>query len=222
MSRAVICVFSKPPSPGGAKTRLIPLLGAAGAAELARAFLQDTWAAMTTVPWARAVLTTPGDLEQAAFAALEPPAEVWDQGPGDLGDRMERMMRRGLGLAHAALCVGTDSPGLPPDRLDQALDALEHHDAVLGPAEDGGYFLIGLRRGRCPDGLLADLPWSREDTLAHTRQRLEQRGLSVALTDPWFDVDVPADVERLRGMLRSGEIQAPHTSEALNLTRLKP
>jgi uncharacterized protein len=222
VSRAIICVFAKAPAPGGAKTRLIPLLGAAGAADLARAFLQDTWAAMTAVPRTRAVITTPGDLWAAAFAALEPAAEVWDQGPADLGDRMERMMRRGHELADAALCVGTDSPGLPPDRLEQALAALKHHDAVLGPAEDGGYFLIGLRHGRCPEGLLADLPWSQEDTMARTRERLEQRGLTVALTEPWFDVDLPGDVERLREMLRSGEIKAPHTAEALNLTRLKP
>ena len=215
-TRPVITVFAKPPQQGVAKTRLIPLLGAHGAADLARAFLLDTWSGMTALTWARAVLTTPGD--RAAFSTLLPGVEPWEQGPGDLGDRMERMLRRALSQAPLAFCVGSDSPGLPPALLDQARDALTEDDAVLGPAEDGGYFLIGLR-DRCPEGLLAALPWSRDDTLEQTRARLQQRGLSVALTDPWFDVDRPEDLQRLDRLLRTGEIHAPRTADALDAWR---
>ena len=209
--RGIICVFARAPVAGAAKTRLIPVVGAGGAADLARAFLQDTWATMTALPWARVVLTTPGDTE--AMPALDPGPEIWDQGPGDLGQRMECMMRRALAHAPWAMCVGTDSPGMPPAMLDAAHAALQRHDAVLGPAEDGGYYLIGL--SRCPLPLLEDLPWSHGDTLARTHTRLVKRGLSVALIASWFDVDRPEDLPRLEGLLRAGKITAPRTSAVL-------
>lgn len=210
--RVTICIFAKPPAPGAVKTRLVPALGAEGAASLARAFLIDTVAQVRAVPWARAVLASTGDL--APFLP-GPRLPRWSQGDGDLGQRLERVLRRALAEGGPAVAIGADTPGLPPHLLEQARDALEGAGSVLGPAEDGGFYLLGLTR--CPEGLLSSLPWSRHDTMTHTRRRLVERGLPPALLDPWFDVDTPEDLQRLARLIREGRVRADETARALPL-----
>ncbi len=139
---------------------------------------------------------------------------AWPQAEGDLGARLENALGRALGGgAAAAIAIGTDSPGLPAERLDAARTALDDADAVLGPAADGGFYLIGLRS--CPVGLLADLPWSSGETFDRTRERLIARGLRVEVLPAWFDVDQPEDLESLRSRLDRGELVAPATARAL-------
>jgi glycosyltransferase A (GT-A) superfamily protein (DUF2064 family) len=138
---------------------------------------------------------------------------MWSQGEGDLGDRLERVLRRGLRKTPAALAIGTDTPGLPPVLLSQAREALRSADAVLGPCEDGGFYLLGLRS--CPEGLLRDLPWSAPETFVRTLARLREGGLSTAVIAPWFDVDRPEDLELLRALIARGELHAPHSARAL-------
>lgn len=209
--RVPVLVFAKPPRAGIAKTRLAEGLGAEAAAGLARAFFADTWRAVASLPWAEPVLVT-----------TEPDAPEWKrvrprrirpQGPGDLGVRLERAMRNALGLSGAVIAIGTDSPGLPVAHLESARRALESADAVLGPSEDGGFYLIGLRRA--PEGVLCDLPWSSSETFERTRDRLLQLGLSVEVLPAWFDVDRPEDLAGLRRRLVRGEIDAPSTARAL-------
>ncbi|HVA76554.1 MAG TPA: TIGR04283 family arsenosugar biosynthesis glycosyltransferase [Candidatus Binataceae bacterium] len=211
-----ICVFAKPPRPGETKTRLIPALGAQGAAKLAHAFFQDTWALLRKIADATLILAVT-DRDPAFDAAVE--AEVWLQGDGDLGDRMERALRRALERSNAAIVVGSDSPGLPLRIFEQARQALLRADAILGPSEDGGFYLIGLTR--CPDGLLAGLRWSQSDTCERTLERLRSRGLRVQMLERWFDVDEPADLERLGKMIARGEVSVPATSAALREIRSK-
>lgn len=210
-SEATLCVFAKPPRAGEVKTRLAAAIGNAPAAELARAFLEDTWAAASALPWARAVLasTEPSAVERAGSRR----GLVWPQGTGDLGERLERVLRRALRESPAALAIGTDTPGLPTPLLLEARSALRRADAVLGPCEDGGFYLLGLRR--CPSGLLRDLPWSTADTFRRTVARLRDRGLRTAVISPWFDVDRPADLEWLRTLITRGELNAPRTARAL-------
>jgi rSAM/selenodomain-associated transferase 1 len=208
--RAVLCVFAKPPRPGEVKTRLASALGADAAATLARAFFADIWRVASSLAWARPVLATT-DTTAAEWAGLG--AEIWDQGGGDLGDRMERVLGRALRSAPYALAVGADAPGLPARLLDSARRALETADAVLGPCEDGGFYLLGLRS--CPPGLLADLPWSAEDTFVRTATRLRERGLAVEIPPPWFDVDHAEDLLFLLELLWRREIDAPETERAL-------
>ncbi len=207
--RIPVCVFAKPAVPGRAKTRLAPEVGAEAAARLARAFFDDTWVAARRLPWTRPILAT------TSRKGLDPPvgAEVWLQGPGDLGDRLARILRRALRRSPCAVAVGADSPGLPASRLEDARRALRDHDAVLGPSADGGFYLLGLTR--CPPGLLRGLSWSVEDTFDRTRERLEIRGLSTAILGEWFDVDGFDDLMRLRRMIARGRVSAPHTSRAL-------
>jgi rSAM/selenodomain-associated transferase 1 len=211
--RATICVMAKAPIPGRVKTRLARVLGEAHAAALAREMLADTVEALVVLDWARTVVATTRP-DHMSMDGLAGDPELWDQGSGDLGARLERVTRRALAAAGPAIALGSDSPGLPTSRLDDARRALRDHDAVLGPCEDGGYYLIGLTR--CPDGLLADLPWSARDTLARTRARLVERGFAVAELEPWFDVDVPDDLDHLRELLRAGDIDAPHTARLLD------
>jgi len=111
------------------------------------------------------------------------------------------------------LLVGTDSPGLPPEILAAAKGSLEHHDAVVGPAEDGGFYLLGLRR--IDDGLLADLPWSSAQTLQATLTRLGERGFSVAALPLHADVDELEDLQRLSVRLRETPGLAPSTATLL-------
>ncbi len=209
--RLPILVFAKPPRAGEAKTRLATSLGAEGAALLARAFFRDAWAAVSSVPWAEPVLaTTEPDAPEWRELGIR---RAWPQGDGDLGARMTRMLQRALATAPSALAIGTDSPGRPAGHLDEARRALESADAVLGPSDDGGFYLLGLRR--VPDDLLGGLPWSSEETFERTRARLIERGLSVHVLPAWFDIDRPEDLEPLRRRLLRGEIHAPFTARAL-------
>jgi hypothetical protein len=88
---------------------------------------------------------------------------------------------------------------------------------VLGPCEDGGFYLIGLRS--CPAGLLADLPWSAPSTFQRTIDRLRSAGLSIAVLPPWFDIDTPDDLRRLERLLELGELSAPTTAAWLRKWR---
>ncbi len=202
---AVICVFAKPPVAGEVKTRLAATLGPERAAALARAFLDDTLEAVQSVPWAEAALAT-----TAPFPA---PVPTLLQGPGDLGARIERVLRAALERAPAAIAIGADAPALPLRLLEAARSALAVADAVLGPAADGGFYLLALRR--CPEGLLAGLPWSAADTCLRTAAQLRAAGLRTVLLEEWFDVDRPEDLERLRAALQAGEVVAPRTAALL-------
>jgi len=209
----MLCVFAKPPDSGIVKTRLAETLGQQSASRLAAAFLLDTWRAASRLEWARPILATtqrsPFERQLANLAE----SEVWLQGAGDLGQRLERILRRALRHAPMALAIGSDTPGLPAGMLDRACDALNSSEAVLGPCEDGGFYVIGLRR--CPAGLLRDLPWSSSDTFHRTFRQLSRFGLRPAVLPSWFDIDRAPDLERLGQLLRRGETAAPETARAL-------
>jgi rSAM/selenodomain-associated transferase 1 len=206
-----VVVFAKPPRVGEAKTRLAATLGAVTASRLARAFLEDTWRMVSAWPSVTPVLATTDATAAEWPAALRP--SLWLQGPGDLGARLERVLRRALRRHARAIAIGADTPGLPPSLVESAQHALDRSEAVLGPALDGGFYLIGLRR--CPRGLLRGLPWSAADTFARTIERLRASGLDVAVLPPWFDVDEPRDLRRLRRWLDRGRANAPATRRVL-------
>jgi len=210
-ARTAVCIFAKPPEPGRVNTRLAPALGDAGAASLARAFLEDTLALVTGTPWARPLLATTGPMPDDLAHARD--VERWDQGDGDLGDRMERVLRRALEAHPAAIALGVDAPTLDRTTLDRIREAVDTHDAAIGPTPDGGYYTLALRR--CEEGLLRGLPWSAPTTRARTRAQLERHGYSVAILDERFDVDEPADLDRLIDALRRSPHLAPHTRAAL-------
>lgn len=199
-----ICIFAKPPMPSEVKTRLIPALGAVGAAQLASAMLQDVWGIVASHPGVRAILAT---TRTAVFPFSVPDGDVWLQGDGDLGERMERILTLGLQQSQAVIALGADSPAFTLAHVDATIEWLKSHDAVLGPATDGGFYLLALRR--CPRGLFAGLPWSTGETCQALQARLREHDFSIAQLEPLFDVDTPAD---LRTLARYLAVQAPGQS----------
>jgi hypothetical protein len=214
MPTTLICMMAKAPEPGRVKTRLA--LPPETAAALADAFIDDTWRA----------IGSSADLRALAFSGAEealPPCVAgalrWRQRGADLGARIEHTLHCGLERADRVIVTGSDSPGLPPTLLATATAALDDHDAVIGPAIDGGYYLIGMRR--CESDLFTELPWSQADTRQATVDRLAARGYSIALLPTWFDVDDDEGLELLRRALAAGLVDAPATARTLS-TRLPP
>ena len=208
-----VCIFAKPPVAGQVKTRLAAGVGAQQAAELAAAFLADTWASVRRLPWAQGVVASTGALPEA----LVPGASVWLQGKGPLGARLERVLCRALRAAPAAIALGADSPALPVALLEAAREGLMRGESVIGPAEDGGFYLLGVTA--FPTGLLAGLPWSAANTCAATIERMVAQGLTPTVLPPWFDVDDADDLPRLRALLANEPERAPHTAAALERMR---
>jgi hypothetical protein len=195
-STAVI-VFAKAPAPGLAKTRLVPALGAQGAAALAGRMLRHAMAQATAADIGPVELCAAPDGSHPALRALaaEFRASLADQGPGDLGLRMHRAMARSLARHDRALLIGTDAPSLDAARLRLAAQALHDHDAVFVPALDGGYVLVGQRRA--DPRWFSDMTWSHAGVMAETRQRLHAAGVRWAELPAVADIDEPADLAHL-------------------------
>lgn len=210
--RLAVCVFAKPPRAGHAKTRLAAGLGGDVAARLARAFLRDTWSLVRSLDWAVPILATT-DVHDPFWTELAG-AEVWSQGDGDLGTRMTRILNRALEHAPVALLIGSDAPGVPLSALSQARAALRFADVVIGPAADGGFYLIGCREP-FPTGALDGILWSTAETRIETERRLRSLRRSVVEVTPWFDVDEVEDLERLRHLGERLARTAPETARVL-------
>lgn len=209
MQDTTICIFTKPPRPGGTKTRLIPALGAEQAARVAEALLADAIDAARGVPNATVVISS-----TEPFNPPEPALAVWGQPKGDLGIRLETTLQCALARSSQALAIGADTPGLTPAKLQRALQLLQSRDAVLGPAKDGGYYLVGLRR--CPDGLFEGIRWSTRATRSDTLRRFKLFGISHALAPRWFDLDTPEDLAQVEYLLEREEIWAPRLRSVLH------
>ena len=198
MSIALI-IFAKAPVAGQAKTRMIPALGAQGAARLAQQLLLHAVQQAAQVPWDALELCVSPDTTHPAFAQAKDMAQCplsWSvQGDGDLGKRMHRAFVRGLSRHAVVLLMGTDAPGLTAQVLQQAAQSLQTHDAVFVPAWDGGYALVGLRRP-VPE-LFEGMVWSTPDVMAETRMRAHQAGLSWHELAPVHDMDEPSDLHHL-------------------------
>lgn len=190
-----VIVFARTPEPGAAKTRLIPRLGAAGAAELhARMTRRALDTACAAFPGAVELCCAP-DAAHPSFRDIGA-VRLEEQGPGDLGERMHRALARAVG---PALLIGSDCPALTPGYLHAAAAALESGaEAVIGPAEDGGYVLIGARRS--VPALFTGIEWGSAGVLDAQRERLRALGWRWAELARLWDVDRPADLERLRGL----------------------
>jgi rSAM/selenodomain-associated transferase 1 len=210
--RVALAVMAKTPAAGQVKTRLCPPLHPAEAAALAACFLLDRLEQLGEVPGADALVAFTPRESQAELRRLVPPgARLIPQEGADLGERLDRVLTELLVEGYTgAIAVGTDSPTLPTAYIRLACDALREGtaDAVLGPAEDGGYYLIGL--GAPAPALFKDMPWSTEAVARETLTRARQLGLRVALLPTWFDVDRGEDLARLR---------APGPSEAFRPQR---
>jgi rSAM/selenodomain-associated transferase 1 len=212
-----VAIMAKAPEAGAVKTRLCPPLSAAEAAALARCFLLDRVAQVRTLAGVRAAVGFTPARARGAFAALAPGFRLVAQRGTGLGERVLGVIATLLGDGHPAVVVtDADTPTLPAARLQEAVDRLAAPgpDVVLGPTEDGGYYLIGMRAAHA--ALFADIPWSTPAVLAATLERARAAGLATACLAPWFDVDTPDDLARLRADLAALGAAAPaHTSRFL-------
>jgi rSAM/selenodomain-associated transferase 1 len=198
VSAPLLVVFAKAPVPGTVKTRLAAAIGAARAARVYTDLLATTMA-HAHLAWRAGIVSKielwcAPDCESpflrgiaSAFGAVQR-----RQCDGDLGERMAHAIDDALGRSPAVLVIGSDCPLLDPIRLGQAGAALNDHDAVLGPAEDGGYVLVGARRALPFD----EVRWSTPHALADTVVGLTAAGIRYALLPVSWDVDDPADLAR--------------------------
>jgi uncharacterized protein len=206
MSDWQVLVVAKAPVPGRVKTRLGAVVGHDRAAHLAAASLLDTLAAATeAVGRGRCVLALDGDLATATRGAeLTRAVRGWTIRP-QRGDGLAARLAHAHAAVHGAVVqVGMDTPQVTPTDLTDAARALEGADGVLGAAEDGGWWLLGLREPQHADAL-RDVAMSTPSTGADTRAALERRGLRVATTAVRRDVDLVADAEAVAAIAPGGE-----------------
>ena len=190
---ALIQIFAKAPEPGRVKTRLIPVLGEQGAAELHARLFRRTVATVLDSRLAAVQLWCASATAHPLFVETGLP-RLRQQGP-DLGARMTHALAAGLQRAQRVVLIGSDCPVLDAAYLEAAIVALADHDAVLGPAEDGGYVLIGLRRMA---DLFTGVDWGSDQVLRQTRERLAAAGLGWQELATLWDVDRHADLARLQ------------------------
>ena len=195
-------VFAKYPEPGRAKTRLIPALGAQGAAALHEQLVRHTLNGVGELLGLREVdaqIWTAGADPRTFADRFGTSLPCVAQVEGDLGERMLAAFRGMLRVSRSGVIIGTDCPDLSAGLLTLAFEALQTADVVLGPANDGGYYLIGLKRP--VPALFENIKWSTPTVLARTLERAASLGLSVQLLPTLNDVDEPRDLavwERVR------------------------
>lgn len=222
-----LILFTRLPQPGRTKTRLIPVLGAEGAAELQRRMTRlavaRAWAFCAAASGRRLVIAYDGGTEGELRAWLGPLHCVL-QGTGDLGERMLRAateeFQRG---ARTVIVIGADCPQLENGVLESAALALEGHDVVFGPASDGGYYLVGQRKP-VPE-IFAGIPWGTGKVLENSLRQARQIGIEPALLEVLADVDEPSDLPDGRIALEAGRtisVIIPTRNEAANLRWLLP
>ena len=190
-----IAILAKAPRPGLAKTRLMPVLGAEGAANLQARFIERTVTAAQEAAVGPVTLWATPDRHHPAFQTIAALLGVAlaEQPDGDLGARMLAAIAAANG---PAIAIGTDCPALTPEHLRVAARALaDGVDVVIVPVDDGGYGLIGMQRPE--PALFAGMAWSTASVMAETRRRLTRLGLSWREPAHLWDVDEPADLERL-------------------------
>ena len=212
----VLGLFAKQPLPGAVKTRLAATLGPEKAARLYAAFLEDLIERMQQRGDHRLLGYAPAGEEAAGYFRRLTAGryELWEQPPGELGERITAFFAEAFARgAKRAVLMGSDSPTLPGEFIEHAFEALRETDCVLGPAADGGYYLIGLRASR--PALFEGVEWSSSAVLRQTLQRLQEQRLTLHLLPVWYDIDTAEDLSFLRGHLAAlrwaGDDPAPRT-----------
>ena len=218
-SGSAVVIMAKEPEPGKVKTRLCPPLTPRDAADLYTAFLLDTVGLVSATSGADRFLAYDPPSAAEFFRQIVPrPAECVPQGTGDLGMRLSRISRglffRGY---RRVVILASDTPHLPRDCIDRAFSLLDETDVVLGPCDDGGYYLVGSRV--MAPALFEGIAWSTPAVLEQTPARAEAAGLSWEMLPPCYDVDTIDALRRLVLDLQAargeGTVACPHTRKAL-------
>jgi rSAM/selenodomain-associated transferase 1 len=227
--RRALAVAAKAPQPGTVKTRLHSLLSTHEATELYKCFLRDTLLLTDSLPETETIISYTPQGSEKYFEDLRLPRHKLILQRGEsFGDKLFNALNDMLGAGFDLVAImNADSPTLPGEYLAKAFDELERPGdrVVLGPSEDGGYYLIGIKRRH--KELFENIAWSTEHVMRQTIERARQMDLEVSLLPAWYDVDGAADFERLIAELRDtesvqygstsllAEINAPHTRRFL-------
>jgi rSAM/selenodomain-associated transferase 1 len=215
-------VIAKRPAPGQTKTRLSPPLLPEQATELYECFLRDTLDIARAVPGvSRLVHYAPNDAI-SYFQELAPDFGLRPQVGDDLGQRLDQVLTRCLEVGfERAVIMDSDSPTLPPAYVERAFAELDAADVVLGPCDDGGYYLIGLKRPQ--PALLREVQMSTDHVLRDTLALAQRAGLRATLLPGWFDVDTTPELLRLQtDLAEQADATAPSTRAYLARLARRP
>jgi rSAM/selenodomain-associated transferase 1 len=212
-----LLVFVKYPAPGTVKTRLSPKLTPEQGADFYRALAEEVVEVHGgAAGYESIVCFSPESARREVGSWLGPGVRLWGQRGADLGARQLHAMRKALqaGYSKAAI-IGSDCPTITPEDIEVAFASLDENDLVLGPCEDGGYYLIGATR---PLGFLFEgISWGSERVLGETLEKALEAGLTYELLDVKYDIDSYSDLERyyLVGKDGAGERPKPHSWRVL-------
>ena len=212
MNRALI-IFAREPLPGRVKTRLARGVGSRAATDLYAAMLEDVLERAARLHDTRVLVFWAMENDPLPQRPAYPRLEMRHQCSGDLGVRMATALETAFADGIRACCIiGSDSPDLPPEYISRAFQLLgeDQADVVFGPAEDGGYYLVGMKR--LWQRIFEDLAWGENDVLEKSCQRARDLELRTALLPAWYDLDTLDDLRRLA---ETPGREAPRTRQLL-------
>jgi len=212
-------VFVRVPEVGQVKTRLIPPLDASGACELYTAFLRDLFDRLGKLKKVSGTVFYTGGAPDGLVGFLPPRYQLVEQEGESLGDRLHNAFEILLdGEGSTAAIIGSDSPDIPIAFVKRAHQKLKHKDVVLGPAFDGGYYLIGLRE--IVPSIFDGVAWGEKTVLRETLEKVKAGDLAFSLLPPWYDVDDETSLAMLQNMLLAKQIEhggrLQHTERVLS------
>jgi rSAM/selenodomain-associated transferase 1 len=198
ITMAAIVIMAKEPKVGEVKTRLIPPLTAEMASELYLNFLLDKIQQVNSIENTQPCLAYyPGPALEYFKGIVPGNFQLIEQKGKNLGERLANVSSALLDSGHdKVVLVDSDSPNLPTANLSEGVKLLGDHDVVLGPCEDGGYYLVGIKR-KMPE-LFQGIPWSTPDVTRTTLERAREMDAKIAMLETWYDVDTYTDLERLK------------------------
>ena len=198
----LLAIFAKQPIAGTVKTRLAQATSDDWAQRVAQAFLGDSLDRFSRIDASRAIAFAPAGAAENFATLAQGRYDLIPQSAGDLGQRLHTFFVQARQQGYLRIvALGADSPTLPIAHVEQAFQLLDTSDVVIGPALDGGYYLIGC--GTRDVNLFTDIPWSTPSVLATTVRRIEKVSARLALLPPWYDVDTADDWAMLRGYVLS-------------------
>jgi hypothetical protein len=210
----VLITFAKAPVLGRVKTRLVPPLTYEQSYALHQAFIEDTLNKISRLPDIKPCLGYYPRGQKHKFNGMLPvEIDLFCQAGNDLGERMQNALKRYLKQAQQVVIIGADVPSLPEEYIQQAFEQLVSHDIVIGPAEDGGYYLIGSKAD--PPDIFSNIPWGTEKVFESTRIRLKQSGCKYAILPSWPDIDRPEDLYHLHHYLIHNPHRLPATRRVM-------
>jgi len=215
MNEQRLLVFVRLPEIGKVKTRLARTMGDEAALALYRCFVADTLALARQSAYPFTVCFHPPEAHRAVTEWLGTDASYMPQTGGDVGERMYAAFCTALSDARRVVLIGSDIPGLPPEMLHEAFASLDAHDAVIGPASDGGYYLIGFTAASILPASFSGIAWGSPAVFRSTMDILHEHDVDVHVLPPWNDVDEYGDLESFFASRKDLPVGALYTVDFL-------